>query len=852
MPITTPPYPPVPYQLETALVVQLRDVIRWDAGLAPANAQGQNSGTLTVPDTTQLFVAEDYGRRDRELAWLDTRNAAAVVEVSLEVADVWNAQALRPTMQGPQIGHLAYQAQDANYQGLSSKVVYVKNASIPVDALSTDRDLDARDVLIYETLSKAVQTLFQPPPITPSGVPPFTPVTAFSLASAAEARKEINPALPLNRDLFRDPDMNLADRDNQMAGYVAQLCQVLKNPFVYADRLYVRATGNADPREVEVYTYAEQTYESSAIYVEGDEVLFEGQVYRVRPGAVSTSEDPATGPWDAVTPTQRVWLAEPHLTGRNRFVYDTQAMTLQWFREKTDLQHVPQLFALSIPGIFADQTLDTIAQVPERKDGQFWRGKAGRIIPAGTTLKDLAQIPNTATFSTVGFTVQPGGASLTIPAAAKVWFPDPTTNAHTVTLNPGDYRISALVEPNSTVELPGGENHEAIHSAEGGVDYPGHQSLTWSIGLPPNTPWTMELDYMNSDPNVPTDGFRLIIMLDSEVVYDDTAAFFYNDEFGNPINPATGTIVTSPAFPIVVSGGLQVLTINWVRGTGTFHLRAIRFKSNVAQGHYRMSGTLAGKVAVVDVIGDNEIPGVVAWDFTLTEPGPTDFLLNWEMESQLPIRFLRFDLAAKTPNASTPNVAGFSAYRHDCLLRAVRSAQQSFTEIISSGTDPVVFTSDDGNWDQEQWMATIEQAEPRLRQIDNVAVDAIRPGRLYRVLKGQVTYQTKTYAAPDPSLLPDQQPYPATFSGDVDTYYVWNGVAGTLSQQGAWKMARSTHIDRPALCPAGVYYDYAAGTVAMAYGTEQPAPTLSTLQPWMIMEKFYTAQTDFWIPSPPS
>ena len=87
-------------------MIRLRDTVRWDAALAPFNGTNTFSGTLYSVDTEGPFNALDYQRRDRELAWLDLRNAAAVVEVSLEVADVWNASVLRPRMQGPQVGEL--------------------------------------------------------------------------------------------------------------------------------------------------------------------------------------------------------------------------------------------------------------------------------------------------------------------------------------------------------------------------------------------------------------------------------------------------------------------------------------------------------------------------------------------------------------------------------------------------------------------------------------------------------------------------------------------------------------------------------------------------------------------------
>src|SRR5271157_2784721 len=844
------PYPALPFQLETALLVTLRDGIAWESSLAPVTSAGTYSGTLTVPDTEhQIFNAVDYQRRDRELAWLDTRNAAAVVEVSLAVNDVWNADALRPTMQGPQVGHIDLSVQDVSAGGLLSRVVHVRNASLPVDALAVDRDLAGRDVLIYETLVKAVQ-LFTEPPLVTSGAP-APQVTAWSYAEGTAAQQDINTALPLNRDLFKTPDLNLADRDNQMAGYASQLCQVLKNPFAYADRLYVAVYG-VDPREVEVYTLIDQLFEPGLVYLEGDEVVYQDTIYRVQPGVGSTSDVPWTSPWawEVVTnPRKRVWTCEPALPGRNRFVYDTQNQTIQWFRDIANIQHIPQLVALSVPGIFSGQTLQVVPKVPERKDGQFWRNKAAHVIPEGTTLVDLYSLPTVAASVQHGFTIQTDAASLPVPSQASVYFPNPLTMAHPQTVPAGSYHVAALVEPNSTVELAGGENDQGIIGLLGGATLSGFGQLSYSIGLPP-TRWTVEIDYTNLSGSA--SGFRLVAALAGVTVFDDIAPFYFNDVNGNPL--PNGTIVTSAAFPILPSGGAQSFSLTWTGGTGQLHIRAIRFKSSAyAQGHYRISGTMAGQVSTVDVIGSDGVPGIMGWEFNLPATSPNDLVLNYEADPQLPIRFLRMDLAVEQANATTPNSQGFENYRQDCLQRAVRSAKQSFNEAYYTGTAAGTFLSPQdastayssgtvvlsyGTWDSDatdRWMSLIEAAEPRLRQVDNIPSDGIVPGRQYYVFAGSAIYEGYGYGAGD------------YFSGNLDTVYVWAS-AGQVNQVGAWVQAKATHNGRLGLAPVGVYFDYSAGTLVTAYTPDQTTPALTTIQPWMIEAGFYAAQSEFLLP----
>ncbi len=840
------PYPPVPYQLETALLVTLRDTFPWQSSVATANASGTYSGTLTPVATELSFNAAQYQRRDRELAWLDTRNAAAVVQVALEVADVWNAEASKPLMQGPQISHLNYSPYDVAPGGSVSKVVHVRHASIPIEAIATDRDLASRDLLIYDVLYQACQNLFTVSPIESpmqdkDGQPlAYTtePVTAWSYASGTQRMADIATVLPLNRDLFRDADVNLADRDNQLAGYVTRLCQVLKNPFSYANRLYVKVNG-WDAREVDVYTLIYPVFELGRRYAEGSEIYYQDVCYRVKAGVGTTSDEPWTSPWAwevAANPRQRLWACEPHLPYRNRIVYDTEESMLQWFREGGTEVHLPQLFALSIPGLFPAQTLQTLASVPERKDGHYWRNKAAHLVPAGGTHSTLSSYSNTAGVQTFGFTSQFTGASFTVPSFGTVRFADPSTGVVPMLVPQGWYRLHALVEPNAVVDRPGGANTAAVSGTLGGVTFGSYGRVSWDIGLPP-TQWTVEFDYTNLAST--TEGFRIYADLDGSTVFDDTSPFYFNDTEGQAL--PNGQLLTSVPFPIFPSGGRQILTFNWTGGGGNLHIRAIRFKSEAyASGHYKMSGTAFGSVASVNVIGAHRQPDTLYWDFYAKESGmSTDCYLRWERETELPIRFLAFELTHTGSNIPTPNSQGYEPYRNDCLMRAYRSAQQAYVEALASGTEMPTFMDSGSSWGTqatEDWMAFIETREPRLRQIDNVASGDLQVGLDYEVKYQPVTYEGNTI-----------QPG-ATFRATTTTTYSWPGSSGAIHQVGAWLRSLPSHVGRPGLAPAGVYFDTNGGTLAVAYGPERSQPELVALQPWMVYNGFYAAQPEFWLP----
>lgn len=828
------PYPPVPSQLETALLVVLRDSVTWESSLAPLTSSGTYSGTLTETGTTTAFDATGYQRRDRELAWLDTRNAAAVVEVSLEIADVWNsAGTLMPRMEGPQIGHITYNDQ-ASAQGLLSKVVHVTNASLPIDAIDTDKDLVGRDLLIYETLYNACANLFMPPPITSSGSV-IPGVTAWSSGDPNQQRKDINTALPLGRDLFKDPDRNLSERDNQLAGYVAQLCGVLRDPFAFANRIYVAVYG-VDSREVETYSLVQPVFQAGFTYNEGDEIYYNGTIYRVKAGIASTTDVPWTSPWawEVVTePNQRIWSAPPYLPGRNRLIYSVAERTLQWVPEGGTDIHVPQLVGMSIPGIFSGQSIATLAQVPERKDGQFWRNKASRVIPSGGTLSDTLTVADTSNFQTAGFTLQRDAASLTVPSQGTVKFYD--GNNQPALISYSNVVVSTLVQPNSTVELPGGQNVEGVYGTLGGATFGSPSKVSYDIGLPP-TQWTVEFDYTNLSGS--TSGFKIKADLDGVLVFDDTTPFYFNDQDGFPLT--NGELVTSRPFVVQPTGGKQSFGVEWTGGGGDLHVRTIRFRSEgITEGRYRMLGTLAGSVATADVHGVNGNYDVLTWDFRVVEPTGADLVIDYEKDPELPIKFFRFDMATWGTNAATPAVNGFEPYRNDCLERAVSSAHQSFNEHMviaeESGTIPT-FMSTGSLWDEqasERWMAFMESAEPRLRE--RKAVDSIVDGRQYIVEEGVVWYQSGTYVQGQ------------TFYGSGTDYFYFV-TAGTLSQVGAWRPSRSTHVGWPGLAPAGVYWDN--GTIEVGYGPKDTYPHLVTLQPWMIHAGFYTAQPEFYLPQP--
>jgi hypothetical protein len=402
-------------------------------------------------------------------------------------------------------------------------------------------------------------------------------------------------------------------------------------------------------------------------------------------------------------------------------------------------------------------------------------------------------------------------------------------------IQPGWYRVYALVEPNSTVEIPGAANTAALGGTLGGVTFDATRRVTWEAGLPPSQ-WTVEFDYTNLSGS--TDGFRIAADLGGSTVFDDTSPFYFTDDSGNPL--ANGFLKTSVPFPIFPSGGKQALTFRWTGGAGDLHIRNIRFKNEEFEtGRYKISGTMAGSYASVDVLGVNRQPDVVYWDFYARNTTSSDLVIRWDKDPEIPLRFLGFELAQYGTNNATPNVQGFEPYRQDCLMRAYRSAQQSYVEALASGTEMPVFMSAGSYWGteaSERWISFLEVAEPRIRQLDNVASGGLVEGRDYQVKLHPLTYGVNT-------IQPEQ-----VFRADATGTFAWVSAAGTVNQVGAWIKSLPSHVGRPGLAPAGVYFDVNGGTVAVAYGPERNQPELVTLQPWMVYNGFYAAQPEFWLP----
>jgi hypothetical protein len=821
--------------LESALVISLKQAVTWDAAIAPEGA------ALALVDPAASFNALDYARRDRELAWRDLVNAAAIVEISLEISSVWNAPAIRPATQGAITSGMPYAADDLRQT--SSHVVHVRSASIPFEAANVaDRDLAGRDALIYEMLARACE-LFDQPPIEPIAAG-IADTAVWSLAEGSETPAHVNPALPLNTDLFKNPDRYLAERDNQLAAYASRLVRVLQNPFEYATRLYVQVEGVGE-REPDVYTLVRTPFVAGTQYLAGSEVFYKTAWYRA---SVLTANLPTTGDWSVIaSPSVRVWVTEPALEGRNRIVYNVADRTLQWFGNANDVVHVPQLYALEIPGIFAGQVLHTLAAIPQRKDGQYWRQRAASVQTAGTLATDL--VLKTDLRGDTGGLSLTDGASIPVPGQLAILLSEGTL------MTGHDYRASLLVQPSGVLSVYGERDLQGVGGTLHGATFAGTNAptssaagapLNWHVALPQGA-WSMTLEYTNLDGTVSSFGAQVTLTPGSPsvpgpvVILEDTVPLPFVDADGEPL--ANGTLVTSQPINVDATGGVQDIAVAWTYGTGQFHIRQLNFQSAVTEGRYAVSATLtdAGGAlyssgsSTLDVRG--QATAFEVMPFELKAVGqlidPT-LALQCSADGTLPLKIKQAQLQELVATTPTPNATGFQPWRSECLERAEQSAQQAFAKAVAAISPLPELLNEKGWWDShstDAWLGLIEVFEPRLREQAAVS-GSVTDGRQYQVEGNAVTYNGVTYAG-------GQKFYGTNIASTFTA-----AESSSLFQVGAFVRAGPGHVGKPGLVPDGLYFEN--GTISNANPVSATVPRVAILQPWMIEAGLYVAQEEFW------
>jgi hypothetical protein len=662
----------------------------------------KQSGTLTpIADPNEPFDWVLYAQRDKQLAYRDVALASNVAIITVEASTVWglNPSLFRPILPAA-IELSSPNNTSADRPALihsSGTVRHVQSSSTPFDAARVDRELFARDLLIYESLARTSSvihaspytgTLFSAEPASPlisvlaSGTSLIPTISsAWSLAQGTLNHQTINPALPLDVNLFKQPDQNLAARDNILANYVAQVEQVLKDPFLHAVRLNVEVTLNGQgDREAETYVLAQETI------------------------------------------TRRIFKTEPALPGRLLLVYDKLLKTVQWVTEDPLGIHLPQdqpfiIGGVTVNGVVSGQRLTFVPSTLGRKDAAFWGQKARRINFSPSSISTIANYADPTAIFVSGDNIVPSFSSIAMTRAGVARF------RFAGSLRIGRYRVAVLFKPQPELSIPGGQTLDsATVTSDSGVDYSSTGGTTrWGFTLPPGS-WTCNVYYGNSDGTAPIE-FKATVAVTGMLVRQ-LSLRFASDNLENG-DTAIAQI------PITATGTPQILSLTWTPATGDtakLHITKLVFVSTLStdttmefEASFTENNVLKDDVQKIEIAAKRYRPDVLIFNFT-PNSNVTNLYLELKLLSDTDVIFnvVQIHLFRISDQDITPNAVGFEPLKSEFLLRAHESVLDSYARYLTQfpSTD-FRDTSDDGSqiWTiaaTDRWMAAIKFIEPRV------------------------------------------------------------------------------------------------------------------------------------------
>jgi hypothetical protein len=666
--------------LESALIIQLAGTLQWSAAIPPVN---RFTGTLTGIDPGQPLDITQYSRRDREFQHRDMVNSAAVAKVSIFARTVWNGTVVQPVLQGvtgvtDSSGTNVTLPLDPSQVGTlipntSTAVQYVLNGDVPYAAVQvTDVNLYNRDLMLFETLARAAALFSTDPPISridPSGVY-IGATSVWATAQGTNQPKVPNAAEPMNQATFKEPDLYLAERDNQVAAYVARVAQALQNPFEYAARIYVQinAASAGNSQESETYVLTDNRFVVGNTYTAGEQVLYLGVWYEA---IVTTTDIPPSANWTTLSaPTQLQFLGDPSLDSRNRIVYSRIAKTLQWFRETLDLVHVPQIVGFFVPGILPGQSIQTVPAVPEQKDAQFYRQKAARVVLAEGTFQSQQVFDPTANRDSSA-TYVTGGLNTLFQDLKHVTLPIPDSivvNFQNLICTSGTYAMDCLVRPSPNIDVAGGDNDQgSVDTSDGGTTYSAIGDIrNWEVALPAGG-WKLFIDFANASAT-PTTAFGVKATQGATSILASTLPLYYTDS--NSAALPQNTVISSPGIDLQSTGQVYNFSVQWTAGSGLFHVKRLRFQqvNGPDTSHYIMQAAwinAASSVADMVIVPGGDAQGVtpagdggvdfpavntpVEWLISLN-PGSWQMVLNYS--NLLADGATKFDISISQPGLS--------------------------------------------------------------------------------------------------------------------------------------------------------------------------------------------------------
>ncbi len=631
--------------IQSASVLPITERMAWGRATPPGPL-------LTEVDAAAQVDVVAYRQRDQELAYRDLIIASLIAEVAISVSDVWQFTAPRMQLPATVIGDLAYSPTDAPSGAFAPGAVsYVMNSSVPIDASATDQQLYARDVVLYTALQRAASVLVNSDlPVLDASMPASE---AWSIAEGVQrALAGVGFNLPLDVRLFRDPDTDLAARDNQLAVFVAQLQLAMADIFERAGRLYVRAPAH----EAEVYVLT------------------------------------------AVTDEARVWSAYPLLpSGRLQVRYDRATKAVTWLGEDPVASNpVPQALVVPVAG----GNLRVVPAVPTRPDAEFFRQKAARLFTRPYVDRVIFQTGSPQLYVTGGGLYQPDAVLLTVPGTVVFSLP--------ILVPPGCVRVGVHVIPSRYIAVLGFLNR--ARSADGtAVTLTTPGTAYFDLQLPVGR---VLVSLVLTDKTAATPAFEVEVTANGNLAFD--GAFTFNTTPGTPVTTQAFE-VDSPGGVVAIgvtwlggAGQFTLLQLNLVAPVNPDTSLAYAVSAQLGPTQPSSTVQLEGVAERADVIWFDTIVGD-----TITAP---TLGFTWSGGGGVALYVSGYDLRVFDVRPALPDSSAYEPHKSALAGAALNAAGDAYAAALRNGfTDPRAdgLTWDAGA--NAAWLAAmVTNGEPRL------------------------------------------------------------------------------------------------------------------------------------------
>lgn len=619
--------------------------------------------------------------------------------------------------------------------------------------------------------------------------------SVWTQAEGLATSAEVHTNLPLDRDLFRNPDRNLAARDNVVAAHVSKLLDILDSPFEHANKL-----------QVEIYHPDDVTKTRLAdTYI------------------ISETESNAT---------QRVWIAEPRLQNRMRLVYRRAERTIQWISEDTNNLHTPQpISGLQAKGLTAEQLIRVIPRDGDAATANFWSQKAGVIRFGGNQESHIADLVYPSSFTAGGWKLENGSVAISN-------FESIATTFEGYQITQGKfYQISFLVRAGSSIKLLGNQTVTTGLDGDddGGIILPNGSFAIWRTFLPEGA-WEMEISYVNGSVESGT-----VSQLPSTIYFDRQPVSLIPLPYGaDPLTVQTAKFLVQGK----PSARGQDLKISSFAALGQMIIRSIKFSTVAdpalryqfssrvgAQGVFRNEISLFRNQYALIVIR-------VKAASTLTKPSAT---LTLNVGQPLPLIISRIQLQEISENTPTPNTTGFEYWKTEALDRAIEGLQDAYRLYL----EDYYIRPDEV---EEGIGYTVISGEAKYGSFTYKAGDEFTGVEGVAWVPVSGTPQVIETAHELPEFRIEDDVHGFLWSPEATAKWIHALEAYDEDVKQAFRQARAGDVGRPALVPEGLEYDTFSGTVKAHYGITRSVPVIRAFEPWMMDLGIRVAHENFWYP----